>query len=75
VGGPGLPTNLEDEAYLCYFEDSNRQFNITVPAVVVTSGTNYTCNITNQVPNFMGVNAGKVKLLSLTDQCMYMQLV
>ena len=58
VGGVGLPARLEGESYSCHFEDSRGRFNITVPAVEQTPGTNYTCNITNQVPDYAGIQAG-----------------
>ena len=59
VGGPGLPINLEGETYSCHLEDSMGRFNITVPAMEVTPRTEYTCNITNEVPVYEGVQAGK----------------
>ena len=63
MGGLGLPTKLGDETYSCHFEDSLGRFNITVPAMEVIPNTNYTCNITNQVPDYQGVQAGKDHLL------------
>ena len=48
--------------YSCHLADSLGRFNITVPAMEVTPGTNYTCNITNRVPDYQGVQAGKVTL-------------
>ncbi len=59
MGGPGLPTKLQNETYSCHFEDSLGRFNITVPAMEVIPGTDYTCNITNEVPDYKGVQAGK----------------
>ncbi len=60
VGGDGLPLKLEDETYSCHFEDRLGRFNITVPAMEVIPGTDYTCNIINHVPDYPGVRAGKV---------------
>ena len=58
MGGPGLPAKFEDEIYSCHFEDSLIRFTITVPAVEVNPGTDYTCNITTRVPDFDGLQAG-----------------
>ena len=58
VGGPGLPAKFIYENYLCHFEDSAGRFNITVQAEEIVEGTNYTCNITNLVPPYDGVQAG-----------------
>ena len=58
MSGPGLPTKLENEMYSCHLADSEGRFVITVPAVEVTTSTEYTCNIINNVPNFSGVQAG-----------------
>ena len=58
VGGPGLPIIVEDETYSCHLEDSMGRFNITVPAMEVTPRTEYSCNITNRVPDYQGVQAG-----------------
>ena len=59
MSGPGLPAVLIGESYSCHFEDSLGRFNITVPSMEVTPGTQYTCNITNIVQQFDGVQAGK----------------
>ena len=64
VGGPGLPANLAGETYSCHLADSLGRFNITVPAMEVTPGTNYTCNITNRVPDYQGVQAGMQKVIN-----------
>ena len=59
MGGPGLPSTLENETYSCHLEDSEGRFPpIIVSAVEVTPGTSYTCNITNQIPDYDGVQAG-----------------
>ena len=58
VSGPGLPTKLDNETYSCHLADSEGRFVIIVPAVEVTTSTEYTCNITNNVPDFSGVQAG-----------------
>lgn len=58
VGGPGLPDLLPDESYSCLFVDSEGRFNFTVPAVAISSGTNYSCNITDRVPFYSGITAG-----------------
>ena len=58
VGGPGLPVVLSDESYFCHLADSEGRFTINVSAVEVTANAEYTCDITNQVPNFDGVQAG-----------------
>ena len=58
VGGPGLPARLFDESYFCHLADSEGRFAVNVSAVEVTSNTEYTCDITNQVPSFDGVQAG-----------------
>ena len=58
VGGPGLPANLDNEAYMCHFEDGRGRFNITVPAMEVIPLTQYTCDITNQTFMYDGVQAG-----------------
>ena len=59
MGGLGLPAILGAETYSCHLEDNLRRFNITVPAVEVIPGTDYTCDITNQVPDYQGVQAGE----------------
>ena len=59
VGGPGLPAKLRNETYSCYLEESLGRFNITVPAVEVNPSTDYTCNITNRVPDYEGIQAGE----------------
>ena len=58
VGGPGLPANLDNETYMCHFEDSGGRFNITVPAMEVVPLIQYTCDITNQTFMYDGVQAG-----------------
>ena len=58
VGGPGLPVRFPDESYFCHLADSEGRFAVNVSAVEVTPNTEYTCNITNQVPIFDGVQAG-----------------
>ena len=58
VGGPGLPHKLDDETYSCHLADSEGRFVFTVPSVEVTPGRNYRCNITDQIPDFIGVRAG-----------------
>ena len=64
MSGPGLPAVLGGESYSCHFEDSLVRFNITVPSVEVGSGgTQYTCNITNEVRLFGGVQAGRFIML------------
>jgi len=63
VSGLKLPAPLENESYSCHFEDSMGRFNITVPSVEVIPGTAYTCNITNQVPDYGGIQAGKKYVL------------
>jgi hypothetical protein len=60
VSNPGLPDTLVGESYSCHFEDTLGRFeNITVPAMEVTAGTAYTCDITNQVPRYAGIQAGR----------------
>ena len=59
MSGPGLPAVLGGESYSCHFEDNLGRFNITVPSMEVTPGTQYTCNITTIVQQFGGVQAGK----------------
>ena len=60
MSGPGLPAVLGGESYSCHFEDSLERFNITVPSVEVGSDrTQYTCDITNEVQLFGGVQAGR----------------
>ena len=57
--GPGLPAQLENETYSCFFEDSMGRFNITVPAVEMTPGRAYTCDIRNESIAYDGVQSGK----------------
>ena len=60
MSGPGLPAVLGGESYSCHFEDSRGRFNITVPSVEVGSDrTQYTCDITNDLQLFQGVQAGR----------------
>ena len=56
--GPGLRAKLENETYSCFFEDSTGRFNITVPAVEVTPGRVYTCDIRNESIAYDGVQSG-----------------
>ena len=58
VSGPGMPANLDNEIYMCHFDDSRGMFNITVPAVEVIPFTHYTCDITNETFMYDGVQAG-----------------
>ena len=57
--GSGLPAQLETEPYSCFWEDSMGRFNITVPAVEVTPGRAYTCDITNEDIAYDGVQSGR----------------
>jgi hypothetical protein len=60
VSNPGLPDTLVGESYSCHFDDTFGRFeNITVPAIEVTPGTAYTCDITNQIPQYVGIKAGR----------------
>ena len=67
VGGPGLPVRLPDESYFCHLADSEGRFIVDVSAVEVTPNTQYTCDITNQVLSFDGVQAGNF----MTIYCSY----
>ena len=56
---PGLPALLINESYSCHLADLQGRFSpILVPAVEVVAGTQYTCNITGEVPSFNGSQAG-----------------
>ena len=59
VSGPGLPALLPNETYSCNLTDNEGRYNITVPAIAVTEGVNYTCDITNATFNYMGISSGK----------------
>ena len=59
VEGPGLPVRLENETYSCHFENSIGRFNITVPAVEVTPGRAYTCDIRDEDIAYDGIQFGK----------------
>ena len=59
MSGPGLPDLLPAESYSCHLAESELRFNITVPAVTVNIGTSYTCNITDRVPSYSGITAGR----------------
>ena len=57
------------ESYSCHFEDSLGRFNFTVASVEVGSGgTQYTCNITNQVQLFGGVQAGRLNMHAMKNK-------
>ena len=58
VGGPGLPVLLPGESYSCHLADREGRYNVTVPAIAVVEGSNYTCNITGSNFNYMGVASG-----------------
>ena len=59
IEGPGLPAGLESEIFSCCFEDSMGRFNITVPAVEVTPGRSYTCDIRDEDIAYDGIRSGK----------------
>ena len=57
--GSGLPAQLENEPYSYFLEDSMGRFNITVPAVEVTPGRVYTCDIRNESIAYDGFQSSK----------------
>ena len=58
LASPGLPFLMSGETFSCHLADSEGRFPpITVPAVEVTQGTVYNCNITGLVPDYPGVTA------------------
>ncbi len=57
--GPGLPAVLPGETYSCHLADNLGRYNITVPAITVEDGRNYTCNITNANFGYEGVISGE----------------
>ena len=59
VSGPGLPALLPNENYSCRLADTEGRYNITVPAIAVTEGVNYTCDITTATFNYMGIQSGE----------------
>ena len=62
VSGPGLPALLPGENYSCHLADNEGRYNITVPAIAVSEGVNYTCDITNATFNYMGIQSGESSL-------------
>ena len=58
VSSPGLPVTLPNETYQCHFQNEEMALSFVVPAEEVTANTNYSCNITGQIPAFNGVKAG-----------------
>ncbi len=56
--GHELPAVLPGETYSCHLADDQGRYNITVPALTVENGRNYTCNITNANFNYEGVISG-----------------
>ena len=58
MGGPGLPVLLPGERYCCHLADSEGRYNVTVPAIAVVVGSNYTCNITGSNFNYVGLASG-----------------
>ena len=65
VSSPGLPVTLPNETYQCHFQNEETAVNFVVPAEEVTTNTNYSCNITGQIPAFNGVKAGIIQVFSL----------
>ena len=59
VSGPGLPALLPNETYSCHLVDNERRYNITVPAIAVSEGVNYTCDITKATFNYVGIQSGE----------------
>ncbi len=59
MNGPGLPAVLPGETYSCHLADNQGRYNITVPAITVEDGRNYTCNITNANFGYKGVISGR----------------
>ena len=59
VSGPGLPALLPNETYSCHLAVNEERYNITVPAIVVSEGVNYTCDITMATFNYMGITSGQ----------------
>ena len=59
MSGPRLPALQPAESYSCHLADGEGRFNTTVPAVTVNIGTSYTCNITDRVPSYSGITAGR----------------
>ena len=54
----GLPSLLAGETFSCHMADNEGRFPpIIVPAVEVTPGTVFSCNITGMVPDYAGVTA------------------
>ncbi len=60
VNGPCLPAVLPGETYSCHLADNQGRYNITVPAITVVDGRNYTCNITNANLSYEGVISGRL---------------
>ena len=55
---PGLPNLLPGESFYCHLADSEGRFPpIIVPAVEVTPGTVFSCDIEGLVPDYPGVTA------------------
>ena len=54
-----MPAKMENETYICFFEDSIGRFDIVVPAVEVTPGRAYTCDIRNENIIYDGVQSSK----------------
>ena len=57
----GCQLNWRTRLTIVFFEDSMGRFHITVPAVEVTSGRAYTCDITNEDIAYDGVQSGKIR--------------
>ena len=69
-----MPAELENETYSCRFEDSMGRFAITVPAVEMTPGRVFTCDIRNEGIAYDGVLAGKyVRNVITTSTCVLLQ--
>ena len=64
---PGLPPLLPNESYWCRFADGGGGRMITVDADEVTPNTEYTCNISERVPPFTGVQLGELSVYNHTS--------
>ena len=58
MGGPGLPALFHGESYSFHLADREGRYNVTVPAIAVVVGSNYTCNITGSNFNYVGLASG-----------------